>query len=302
MKKLLSFLFASFFSLSVIAQEYMVAQPKVSAFKNPALTGATAGTYRIGTKVKLIEKSANGKFIKVSQEKGPTGWVASAQVIPSDKPTPKEIFLGIARSYVNKPKEGGAANVEVESWLNSLKADKTLSPTEQAEIEFHRLITIQRIARSIPFGTNELKSWTDSHKKEVYYSDFGNAGHFLQQDLLWKLEATVPATDPLKERIAYEASQLETGGECEGYWVCVLERALTKSGEYLKRHPKGKNAHLLIKSVLEEFQYLDPTEVKSYDAADQKTAKKSANDWKNTLNKTAEHPEKKQLISILNKF
>ncbi|AYQ31637.1 SH3 domain-containing protein [Runella sp. SP2] len=302
MKNLLSILFASFFSFSVVAQEYMIAHPKVSAFKNPASTGATAGTYRIGTKVKLLEKSANGKFLKVSQEKGATGWVASAQVVVLDKPTPKEVSLGIARSYNNKPKEGGAANVEVENWLNSLKTDKMLTPTELAEVEFFRLVTIQRIARSIPFGTNELKSWTDSHKKEVYYSDFGNAGHFLQQDLLWKLETTVPATDPLKERIAYEASQLETGGECEGYWVCVLDRALSKSGEYLKRHPKGKNANTLVQSVLEEFKYLDPAEVKSYDAADQKLAKKSANDWKNILSKTAESAEKKQLIALLNKF
>lgn len=302
MKKLLSFLFASFFSLSVVAQEYMVAQPKVSAFKNPASTGATAGTYRIGTKVKLLEKSANGKFIKVSQDKGATGWVTSTQVMPFDKPTPKEVLLGVARTYANKPKEGGAANVEVENWLTSLKTDKTFSQAEQAEIEFYRLITIQRIARSIPFGTNELKSWVNSHKKEVYYSDFGNAGYFLSPDLLWKLESTVPTNDPLKERIAYAGSQLETGGECEGYWVCVLERALSKSGEYLKRHPKGKNGPALVQSVLEEFKYLDPAEVKSYDAADQKLTKKSASDWKNILSKTAESSEKKQLIAILNKF
>ena len=302
MKYLFFALIASFFSLSILAQEYMVAQPKVSTFKNPASTGATAGNYRIGTKVKLLEKSANGKFLKVSQDKGATGWVTPSQIVALDKPTPKEIFLSIARSYNSKPKEDGVANVEVENWLNSLKTDKTLTHTELAEVEFLRLVTIQRIARSIPFGTNELKSWTDSHKKEVYYSDYGNAGHFLQQDLLWKLEATVPATDPLKERIAYEASQLETGGECEGYWVCVLDRALSKSGEYLKRHPKGTNASELVKSVLEEFRYLDPAEVKSYDATGQKLAKKSANDWKTILNKTAESSEKKQLIAVLNKL
>ena len=302
MKNLLSILFASFFSFSVVAQEYMIAQPKVNAFKNPASTGATAGTYRIGTKVKLLEKSANGKFLKVSQEKGATGWVASAQVVVLDKPTPKEVSLGIARSYNNKPKEDGAANVEVENWLNSLKTDKTLSPIEQTEVEFYRLVTIQRIARSIPFGTNQLKSWVGGHKKEVYFTDFGNAGHFLNGELLWKLESTVPANDPLKERIAYTGSQLETGGECEGYWVCVLERALSKSGEYLKRHPKGKNANALVQSVLEEFKYLDPAEVKSYDAADQKLTKKSANDWKNILGKTADSANKKQLIALLNKF
>ena len=302
MKFLLSTFFASFFSLSAVAQEYIIAQPKVTAFKNPASTGVTAGTYRIGTKVKLLEKSANGKFLKVSPEKGAAGWVSSIQIVPFDKPTPKEVFLNIARNYDNKPKEGGVANVEVENWLTSLKTDKTLTPTEQAEIEFYRLVTIQRIARSIPFGTNELKSWVDSHKKEVYYSDYGNAGHFLNGDLLWKLEATVPATDPLKERIAYAGSQLETGGECEGYWVCVLDRAFSKSGEYLKRHPKGKNANALVQSVLEEFKYLDPAEVKSYDASDKKLVKKSANDWKNILSKTADSAGKKQLIAILNKF
>lgn len=302
MRNLFFPIFASFFSLSVVAQEYMIAQPKVSSFKNPASTGATAGSYRIGTKVKLLEKSANGKFLKVSQEKGATGWVTTTQVVPFDKPTPKDISLNIARNYNNRPKEDGAANVEVENWLNSLKTDKTLSPIEQTEVEFYRLVTIQHIARSIPFGTNQLKSWVDGHKKEVYFTDFGNAGHFLNGELLWKLESTVPANDPLKERIAYTGSQLETGGECEGYWVCVLERALSKSGEYLKRHPKGKNANALVQSVLEEFKYLDPAEVKSYDAADQKLTKKSANDWKNILGKTADSANKKQLIALLNKF
>jgi hypothetical protein len=300
MKYLLSILFASFFALNLLAQDFIVAQPKASVFKNPASTGATVGTYRIGTKVKLLEKSANGKFLKVSQDKGAMGWVAYAQVVAFDKPTPKEVFLGIARNYMNKPKEGGVANVEVESWLTSLKTDKTLSPTEQPEIEFYRLVTVQRIARSIPFGTNELKTWVDSHKKEVYYTDFGNAGYFLKAEYLWKLESMLPATDPLKERVAYEAGKLETGGECEGYWVCVLERAMSKAGEYLKRHPKGKNAASVVQSLWEEFQNMDPAEIKNMDASDQKIAKKWAIEWKAVLAKAADSPSKKQLISLFN--
>lgn len=301
MKYLLSTLFVSFFALNLLAQDYMIVQPKVSSFKNPASTGAIAGTYRIGARVKLLEKSANGKFLKVSQEKGATGWVTSAQVAPFDKPMPKEVFLGIARNYMNKPKEDRSANIEVENWLTSLKTDKTLSPTEQTEIEFYRLVTIQRIARSIPFGTNELKTWVDSHKKEVYYTDFGNAGYFLKGEYLWKLESALPATDPLKERIAYEAGIIETGGECEGYWVCVLERAMSKAGEYLKRHPKGKNASSVVQSLWEEFQNMDPAEIKNMDASDQKIAKKWATEWKAVLSKTADSSSKKQLIALFNK-
>lgn len=301
MRFLLSTFFASFFVLNLLAQDFIVSQPKVSSFKNPASTGATAGTYRIGVKVKLLEKSANGKFLKVSQDKGAIGWVASAQVAPFDKPTPKEVFLGIARNYMNKPKEEGAANIEVENWLNSLKTDKTLSPTESAEVDFYRLLTIQRIARSIPFGTNELKAWVDSHKKEVYYTDFGNAGYFLKADYLWKLESTLPSTDPLKERIAYEAGIIETGGECEGYWVCVLERAMSKAGEYLKRHPKGKKASSVIESLWEELQNMDPAEIKNMDTSDQKIVKKLATEWKVVLAKAADSPSKKQLIALFNK-
>lgn len=301
MRFLLSTFFASFFVLNLLAQDFIVSQPKVSAFKNPAPTGATAGTYRIGVKVKLLVKSANGKFLKVSQDKGAIGWVASAQVAPFDKLTPKEVFLGIARNYMNKPKEEGAANIEVENWLNSLKTDKTLSPTESAEVDFYRLLTIQRIARSIPFGTNELKAWVDSHKKEVYYTDFGNAGHFLKAEYLWKLESTLPATDPLKERIAYEAGIIETGGECEGYWVCVLERAMSKAGEYLKRHPKGKKASSVIESLWEELQNMDPAEIKNMDTSDQKIVKKLATEWKVVLAKAADSPSKKQLIALFNK-
>jgi hypothetical protein len=53
---------------------------------------------------------------------------------------------------------------------------------------------------------------------------------------------------------------------------------------------------------LTERGHLDPAEVKSYDATGQKLAKKSANDWKTILNKTAESSEKKQLIAVLNKL
>jgi|GEM_PF-3361313 len=290
-------------SISLLhAQDLMIASPKVTSYKNAAASGPSAGSYKIGSQVKLVEKSANGKFYKVSQDKGATGWITSAQAVPLNKPTTKEVTLTVARNYNAKPSENSTANVEVENWLKAVKEDKSLTTTELAEVEFFRLVTIQRIARSIPFGTNQLKAWTDSHKKEVYYSDYGNAGHFLQQDLLWKLEATVPATEPLKERIAYEASQLETGGECEGYWVCVLDRALSKSGEYLKRHPKGKNANALVQSVLEEFKYSDPAETKTYDAADKKMVKKSVADWKTILSKTNDSPAKKELLVLLAKF
>ncbi len=302
MKPLFSFLLLLSTIVSLYAQDFMIASPKVVSYKTPASSGASAGTYSIGTTVKLLEKSTNGKFLKVSQEKGATGWVTSSQVVALNKRMVKEVALVVARSYMATPKEDGKANAEVENWLKSLKLDKTLTPSEQAELELYRLLTIQRIARTIQPDSNEWKTWIARHNDLLYNTDFGNAGYFLKAEYLWKLESSLPATEPLKERIAYEAGKLETGGECEGYWVCVLERAMSKAGEYLKRHPKGKNAVSVVQSLAEEFQYMEPAEVKNMDASDQKIAKKLAAEWKNVLANVADSPAKKQLLTIFGKI
>lgn len=284
------------------AQQLMIAQPKVVLYKTAAASGASVGKLTIGTAVKLVEKSKNGQFLKVSQEKGLTGWIATTQARSIDNLPLKEATLGVARNYINNPHEEGEYNAEVEKWVKALKSDKSMTAVELAELEFYRLLTIQRICRTIQPESAEWKSWLASHNDLIYNTDFGNSGYFLKAEYLWKLESTLANTEPLKERIAFEAGKIETGGECEGYWVCVLERAMSKAGEYLKRHPKGKNAAWVVKNLQEELQNMDPAEIKNMDATDQKLTKKLATEWKSVLAKVADSQSKKQLLTLFNKI
>lgn len=301
MKPIFSFLLLLGIIVNLHAQEWMIARPTVFFYKMPATSGESTGMPGIGTRVKVVEKSKNGKFLKVSQDKGITGWVTTAQLISIDKLSPKVASLAVIRAYMSNPHEGGEENAEVEKWVKNLKSDKTLTITEQVELELYRLLIIQRIARTIQPDSNEWKTWIARRNDLLYNTDFGNAGYFLKAEYLWKLESSLAANEPLKERIAYEAGKLETGGECEGYWVCVLERAMSKAGEYLKRHPKGKNAPAVVQSLQEEFQNMDTAEIKNMEAGDQKIAKKLATEWKAVLAKAADSPAKKQLLIIFNK-
>lgn len=301
MKSLFLFLLLLGTIIEPHAQELLIARPTVFVYKNPASSGERAGIASIGMPVKLLEKSKNGKFWKISQDKGATGWITPSQVFTIDKRTQKEASFEVVRAYINNPHEGGKENEEVEKWIKNLKNDKTLTTSEQAELELFRLLTIQQIARTLQPNSSEWKTWLARHNDLLYNTDFGNTGYFLKAEYLWKLESSLPTTDPLKERIAYAAGTIETGGECEGYWVCVLERAMSKAGEYLKRHPKGKNATSVVQSLYEELQYMAPAEIKSMDASDQKIIKKLAAEWKAVLAKVADSPTKKQLISLFNK-
>lgn len=301
MKSLFLFLLLLGTAIELRDQEGMISRPKVFFYKTPTTSGESAGMLGIGTRIKVVEKSKNGKFLKVSHDKGPTGWISTTQLLNIDNLSLKEASLAVIRAYMSNPHEGGEENDEVEKWVKSLKSDKTLTTTEQAELELYRLLTIQRIARTIQPNSDEWKTWVARHNDLLYNTDFGNTGYFLKADYLWKLESSLPATEPLKERIAYEASTIETGGECEGYWVCVLERAMSKAGEYLKRHPKGKNTPAVVQSLQEEFQNIDPAEIKNMDASDQKLTKKLATEWKSILSKVADSSSKKQLLAIFNK-
>lgn len=294
--------FSVFWVSHSFAQQLMIAQPKVVLYKTAASSGASVGKLTIGTSVNLLEKSKNGQFLKVSQEKELTGWIATEQALTIDKLAPKDAALAVVRSYIKTPNEGGEENVEVEKWLKALKSDKRMTLIELTELEFYRLLSIQRICRTIQPESPAWKNWLSNHNDLIYNTDFGNSGYFLKAEYLWKLEGTLASSEPLKERIAFEAGKIETGGECEGYWVCVLERAMSKAGEYLKRHPKGKNAPLVVQSLQEELQNMDPAEIKSLDTTDQKLTKKLALEWKAVLSKVADSQSKKQLVTLFNKI
>ncbi len=77
---------------------------------------------------------------------------------------------------------------------------------------------------------------------------------------------------------------------------------MSKAGEYLKRHPKGKNAAWVVKNLQEELQNMDPAEIKNMDATDQKLTKKLATEWKSVLAKVADSQSKKQLLTLFNKI
>lgn len=287
---------------SATAQEWVITRPLTSLYKEPFLKGQSNGSIAIGSSVKLLEKSSNGKALKVSSSTGKIGWIGSSQAQIIDQKPLNTILLEAARAYMLRPEEESSPNLEVEKWITNLKNDKSFTSLQLAELELYRLLCIQKIARTVQPDNTKLKTWISTHKNYVYYSDYGNAGYFLDPQLLWKLESSLPANTPLKEQVAFEASNLEIGGECEGYWVCVLERAMNKAGNYLKKHPNGKNAAFFVNNLKEELGSLPIDSIKEMDAADQKSTKKLANEWRAVLAKVPDSAAKKSLLAIFNKI
>jgi hypothetical protein len=287
---------------SAIAQELVITRPATSLYQEPSLTGKPNDSVGIGSSVKLLEKSRNGKALKISSSTGKIGWIGTNYTKIIDPKSLHTILLEVARAYMLRPEEDSSPNLEVEKWIMSLKNDKNFSSLQIAELELYRLLCIQKIARTVQPDNTKLKTWTSTHKGYIYYSDYGNAGYFLDPQLLWKLESSLPANTPLKEQVAFEASNLEIGGECEGYWVCVLERAMNKAGNYLKKHPNGKNAAFFVNNLKEELGALPIDSIKEMDAADQKSTKKLASEWRAVLVKVPDSAAKKSLLAIFNKI
>jgi hypothetical protein len=232
--------------------------------ERPETAAAEAGRLTLGSIVDELERSAEKSRVGSAEEfwhhvnapGGARGWVFGGLVAPFDPARRDAVYLKLTNDRLANTAATFADLSELVRFLDravrEVKARDAL-----AELELLRFSALARSLAAMPFedlGKTPYKSWTDEREKEIVYSE--PAGQwYVNSQVLWDLQSKYKDL-PVAERIAWEASQTPTPGECEGYLPCHTYRESETNGRYLKLYPRGAHADEALAKLAESLGYV----------------------------------------------
>lgn len=232
--------------------------------ERPETAAAEVGRLTLGSIVDEVERSAEKSRVGSAEEfwhlvsapGGARGWVFGGLVTPFDPSGRDAAYLKLANDRLANPAPTFADLSELVRFLDravrEVKSRGTL-----AELELLRLGALARSLAAMPFedlGKPPYKSWAEEREKEIVYSE--PAGQwYVNSNVLWELQRKYSDL-PLAERIAWEAAQSPTPGECEGYLPCHIYRESETSGRYLKLYPRGAHADEALSKLAESLGHI----------------------------------------------
>jgi hypothetical protein len=232
--------------------------------ERPETAAAEVARLQLGSIVDELERSAEKSRVGSAEEfwhlvnapGGARGWVFGGLVAPFDPAGRDAAYLKLTNDRLANTAATFADLSELVRFLNrAVREVKTRDAL--AELELLRLTALARSLAAMPFedlNKQPYKTWTDEREKEVVYSD--PAGQwYVNSQVLWDLQGKYKDL-PLAERIAWEASQTPTPGECEGYLPCHIYRESETSGRYLKLYPRGAHADEALAQLAESLGYV----------------------------------------------
>lgn len=232
--------------------------------ERPETAAAEVGRLQLGSIVDELERSAEksrvgsaeGFWHLVSAPGGARGWVFGGLVAPFDPAQRDAAYLKLANERLANTSATFADLSELVRFLE--RAVREVKRRDAlAELELLRLGALARSLAAMPFedlAKPPYKSWTDEREKEVVYSE--PAGQwYVNSEVLWDLQGRYKDL-PLAERIAWEASQTPTPGECEGFLPCHIYRESETNGRYLKLYPRGAHAEEALAKLAESLGYV----------------------------------------------
>lgn len=203
----------------------------------------------------VIEK--NPAWYKVSYNAGgktSSGWVSANAVNDLNSSSRTQIYHQIAERNFN-PQMDFAAASELADFLTKIDSDLDES-NKSAELRLKRLQSIRSALRAVPGGGSDASPYREflkAYDSEIVYNE--PAGQWLvTSNQFWALHEKFKKSD-LAETIAWEAANNPLPGECEGYVNCYLFDMRMRFGEYLNRHPAGRNSAEALKNITD---YLSP--------------------------------------------
>ncbi|MBL7978538.1 MAG: SH3 domain-containing protein [Bacteroidetes Order II. Incertae sedis bacterium] len=184
-----------------------------------------------------------------------TGWVFGAFLKPYVASQKQVIYMELVRSRLATEATNFLDEADLvvftERAIREIK-----SPPLVGELEMSRLLALKRAAPLMLMDTNTgtypepYKSWAQRHEAKSLFYDEISAQYLLKPEVFWNL-ATKYKNAAIGERIAWEASQVPLGGECEGDLSCNLGYFNVTIGEYLRRYPKGVHVKEALNQVSE---------------------------------------------------
>lgn len=237
------------------ARQMIAAASNVRVRSGPDVAAQEVARLKLGTVVTASARTAEqaeiaGKreyWFKVALQSGETGWA----------------FGGFLRGY-----DADAAVVKRRIIEDRLKAEELkfdegvdlydfISRTAAAEtdagaralLELQKLLALGRAAGAVQPDqreTSPFREFLKTHERQLYFHEL--AGSIaVRSEAFWALEEKHRGT-AVGERIAWEAAENLTPGECESDEVCQFLRLHETRGYYLSLYPTGARAAEVLKS------------------------------------------------------
>jgi len=140
--------------------------------------------------------------------------------------------------------------------ITAHRAADNLSIPLKAEWELLYLQALQKSTQLFNELDNETQQqpqyleFLETYTQDIYQSDYGLAGWFVQSDRFWELHKLYGLLS-IGDRIAWAAATNPVGGECEGAVSCHLYDLNNSHGQYLRLYPQGKNAENALTTIAE---------------------------------------------------
>ncbi len=255
----LCFLFAG----SIQAQNQMIVTGSNIRVRQTAdVSALEVGKLTLGVIVTQKGKSASkttigGKSDFWYQISSPnlSGWVFGGFLKPYTTSQKNLIYTELIRSRLSVEATNFLDEADLvvftERAIREVKAPQLLG-----ELEMSRLLAIQRAAKLMMMDTETgaypepYKTWVLRHEGKSLFYDEISAQYLLSTKDFWAL-ATKYKNAAIGERIAWEASLVPLGGECEGDLSCNLGSLDLTVGEYLRRYPKGAHVREALNQISE---------------------------------------------------
>jgi len=283
----------------------------VRARTDPAVSAAEVGRLQLGAIVSELARSPNkdkigeleDNWIRVALPDGKEGWIFAAFTRPFDPARRSEIYRRIAAERLKNKSAGFDDSADLARFLATAITQVNDRET-LADLEFGRLLALQRAAAAIPIEKAEqppFSTWTKGREGEVSYNEIGG-NWLLDSKLFWNLQKKY-STLPVGEKIAWEGARNFLGGECEGDITCFLGSLNLTDGRYLSLYPRGAHAEEAVSNLVRDLQETSELLKSSagHDADDRSTGLKELAILRATVTKTAS-ARKAALFKLLDQY
>lgn len=241
----------------------IVTASAVQVRQGPSVNTAVLGRLKLGVTVQASARTRTevsvgqlrGYWYQVSDGRL-AGWVFGAFLRDFDAAKQEAIWLELARSRSTNKHLGFADYADTFGFISSV-LPQVRDKVAGVELEFNRLLVLQRSVDQIPFGQGgrqPYKRWLERHTGRVFYDEI-SAQWLVRAEDFWQLADRIPNTR-LGDDIALYAANAPLGGECEGDPACNLGRMQMTDGEYLKRYPRGRHVSKVLQAMDEVLVFI----------------------------------------------
>lgn len=232
------------------ARQKITVASNVRVRTGPEVSAQEVTRLKFGTVVSASARTAEQQEIggkrehwyKVTPPAGETGWVFGGFLTDYDAARGAEIVRQMVAERLKAETMTFNEGVDLYNFV-SAKVSEAKEGEAKGELELQKLLALGRAVGGIQPDERErppYREFLKARERELYFHEMAG-GMAVRSEIFWALERKYHGT-AVGERIAWEAAENLTPGECESDEVCQLLQLHETHGRYLGLYPTGAHA------------------------------------------------------------